>query len=231
MNIICSICLYEIDEANGLFSNIKELGCRHKFHENCLKKWKGNTCPNCRLNYDADADIDIELAEFHNHSADQREEISNRPTFTLKNLYFIYIFLLNILFSMRFTIIGLRQCLPMLLTLDLIILMISMIPIFLWSKNIFPTSLKYLIIALRFSVAILLISSLIFSNDILFDKKCYNFDYDIFVHHTYTKFVIEFTCVVTMYNLTAQRFLCSEKFRSLLLLQIQVYKKIKCSCF
>ncbi|MFC1842998.1 RING finger domain-containing protein [Candidatus Dependentiae bacterium] len=42
----CTICLCEMENNR----NIKELVCKHKFHENCIDKWikQNRTCPICR---------------------------------------------------------------------------------------------------------------------------------------------------------------------------------------
>ena len=52
-NPTCSICLTDItlDE--------RELGCKHKFHKKCIKKWieRNPTCPICRKNVDEDTEV------------------------------------------------------------------------------------------------------------------------------------------------------------------------------
>jgi Ring finger domain len=42
----CSICLQQIDDSK----NITTEKCKHRFHQNCIDKWKNNnnTCPMCR---------------------------------------------------------------------------------------------------------------------------------------------------------------------------------------
>ena len=52
-NPICSICLTDItlDE--------RELGCKHKFHKKCIKRWleRNPTCPICRKNVEEDTEV------------------------------------------------------------------------------------------------------------------------------------------------------------------------------
>lgn len=44
---ICSICL-ETCEKNKRACKLK---CNHVFHRECIKKWDGGSCPNCRKKY------------------------------------------------------------------------------------------------------------------------------------------------------------------------------------
>jgi len=46
--IVCAICLEDMDEENGEIFTIPV--CKHKFHESCVKQWKKEkaTCPSCR---------------------------------------------------------------------------------------------------------------------------------------------------------------------------------------
>ena len=45
----CSICLedFKLEEIVSLTN------CKHIFHNQCIEKWKNNTCPMCRNNLDS----------------------------------------------------------------------------------------------------------------------------------------------------------------------------------
>lgn len=51
----CSICMEPIESPNESLT----LECRHKYHVNCIKKWKENneSCPLCRDNLSVPNDV------------------------------------------------------------------------------------------------------------------------------------------------------------------------------
>ena len=40
----CAICFETLEE-----NIINKWSCNHKFHSNCIKQWKKNSCPLCRI--------------------------------------------------------------------------------------------------------------------------------------------------------------------------------------
>ncbi|AYV86888.1 MAG: putative E3 ubiquitin-protein ligase RNF12-B-like [Sylvanvirus sp.] len=49
-DVMCSICMEDIDEISTEKHRSKKLNCGHFFHSACLIPWlqKSNSCPNCR---------------------------------------------------------------------------------------------------------------------------------------------------------------------------------------
>ena len=60
----CAICLETLNT-----DIINKWTCNHKFHSNCIKQWKTNSCPLCRTN-DLQININLTFREEFNQEID-----------------------------------------------------------------------------------------------------------------------------------------------------------------